>query len=84
MDKKCLNQYLFLDDWAFLCSGISQIKRIMKNLEKLSNARGMIINLKKCGILFLGGKNRKKYSLLVNIDTVNEYKFLGILLNYKL
>lgn len=44
----------------------------------------MKLNLKKCGVLFLGKRNKKKYNSVEGIDIVDNYKFLGIELNAKL
>ena len=78
MDKLCLNQYLFLDDWALLCFGVSQIKRILKKLKELSASINMKLNPDKCGILFLSKKNYNKYEKLVGIPVIKQYEFLGI------
>ncbi len=65
-----LKSISFLDDWALLCSGVSQIKRILKKLKELSAIINMKLNPDKCGILVLSKKNYNKYEKLVGIPVI--------------
>ncbi|MFM7851446.1 MAG: RNA-directed DNA polymerase, partial [Flammeovirgaceae bacterium] len=82
-EKECHTPLAFADDTAFICSDMNQLIATTKTLEYWANENKIEINKKKSGILIVNDDSADPNSI-EGYSVVNEYKYLGILLDNKL
>lgn len=80
---------LFADDICLISSTPAGLQNQINNLEKASDALGLIVNLNKTKVMIFrkGGhlaKTEKWYYKGKEIEVVNSYKYLGFMLTTKL
>jgi hypothetical protein len=83
MNKVCYTSLAFADDTAFICADKKELENTIITLQNWCDNNKIEINHKKSGILIVNGDS-DDCNTIFNYPVVNEYKYLGILLNSKL
>ena len=72
----------YADDLCVLCQDKNELIRVIKRIDLWSRENGINVNRKKSGIFVVKGE--EQYDNIEGYPILNEYKYLGILIDKKL
>ena len=72
----------YADDLCVLCQDKNELLRAIRIIDKWPKENGINVNRKKSGIFVIRGEEQKDN--VEGYPIINEYKYLGILINKKL
>ena len=72
----------YADDLCVLCQDKNELIRVIKRIDLWSKENGINVNRKKSGIFVVKGEEKKDN--IEGYPIINEYKYLGILIDKKL
>ena len=80
----------YADDLLVICTSLSQLRKAIKSIQRWSITNNLLLNSKKSGIIEFIPRSRtypsslKTGSLFEGIPIVDEYKYLGLIIDKKL
>ena len=80
----------YADDLLVICTSLSQLRKVIKTIQAWSSTNNLLLNSKKSGIIEFIPRSKSYPSslrtdtLFEGIPVVNEYKYLGLILDKKL
>ena len=81
MSIVCDTVLAFADDTCFICKDLLQLKASIKVIEDWCKLDDIELNKKKSGILILNDNGLNTLKSVSGIPVVDEYKYLGVLLD---
>lgn len=79
------NIYCYADDLMFVVMGKMYLGGALQLIQEWGDKNGMKINHKKCGVMAIQRGERHEVDQQLNgINFVNQYKYLGVLMDYRL
>ena len=83
LDKNSFEVLAYADDLCVLCDGRNQLINVLKIIDKWTELNDIKVNKSKSGIMILKN-NIEKNDNIDGYPIINEYKYLGIIINDKM